>query len=164
MIQVPIHGLHSFVKTDSFTKNDRQESFWHYRCSNCGLTGRRLTRDEVVFVSDTFSDVRILSCTRDNFQDKYLGKQIQTCCKIKASVDIPIYSIHTVIKPPIGYINGERGVWVLVGCRSFQILFDEFVYFPILPRQKPKIGFKRKIMPKKVGFTRTIKPRFKRTR
>jgi len=175
---------HQFVSTTIFSPHDRGESWWKsYRCKHCGIKGRRYSVNEpFVYVTDSFSDRRIKNCVRDNFVDKYLGTQIQTCCNIYGHPEIPIYSIHTVVTSPLDFLNGENGVWIKVkGLKEpVQILFDECVEYPIKPRIIPplkrtkKAGHPKVIPPylrmqrvrtKKpvVKFTRRIKP-IKRTR
>jgi len=176
-------SLHNFIPTTTLSPNDRKEIWWKsYRCKNCGLRGRRYSINEpYIYVTDSFSDKRINRCERDNFVDKYLNTQIQISCIIKALPEIPIYSVHTVITPPIKFLNGENGVWIGVKGRKepVQILFEEYVDYP-LKRHRPfviqnKKSDKPKVIPPymhikhvrttkpKVKFTRTIKP-IKRTR
>lgn len=174
---------HDFVPTSVFSPNDRAETWLKsYRCKNCGIRGRRYTvNEDFVYVTDSFSDDRIKNCVRDNFVDKYLGTQIQTCCKISSYPEIPIYSVHTVIKPPSKFLNGERGVWIQVkgNDEPVQILFDECIPYPIKRRRPPQIKEipRKKVIPpyliikhvrtkvNKPKFTRTISPvKRKRTR
>jgi hypothetical protein len=165
MKEIALFGVHNFVKVSTFSTHDRCETFWRYRCQNCGLIARKYGRGGTVTVSDSFSDTRIQKCERDNFIDKYVDRQIQISCKIhNFEKEIPIYSIHTVVRAASGFVNGERGVWVNIKGKLYQILDDEYVFYPIAPRQRPQIGFKRKKLPIKTGFIRTIKPKFKRTR
>jgi len=176
---------HQFERTSKLSPNDRGETWWaSFRCKNCGIKGRRYSINEpFIYVTDSFSDKRINKCVRDNFIDKYLGTQIQTCCKIPGYPQISIYSVHTVVTPPSKFLNGENGVWIKIkGLEEpVQILFDECIPYPIPPRQKPAIKRTKKAgQPKmippylrniqrvmtvkpKIKFTRTIKP-IKRTR
>jgi hypothetical protein len=164
MIKVPIDGTHDFKKTHDFTQNDRGESFDRMKCSHCGLIGRRhFRKDLFVMVSDTYSSQRIQDCERDNFIDIYRGKQIQTICNIHGGKDynnIPIYSIHNIITPPIGIINGENGVWVQGVTKPVQILPDEFIFYPLKSRFKPR----QRTIPVKVIRTRTLPPVIQRKR
>jgi hypothetical protein len=129
MIQVEIKGIHNFKKTHEFTTSDRYETYDHFKCTRCGLIGRRLySQDQFILVSDTFSQKRIKHCERNNFVDKYLGKIIQTICKIHNFPQIETYSKHEIVKPPIGEVNGERGVWIELDKKPFKITDDEFIF------------------------------------
>ena len=137
MIKVPLTGIHEFRKTKDFTQHDRLETFDQLQCTNCRMIGRKLNREPFVYVSDTYSQERIEQCKRDNFIDKYLGKQIQIICKIKGNEEfnqILIYSVHTIVKPPIGKINGEQGYWIMGDYGNpIKILFDECIEYPLHP-------------------------------
>lgn len=171
MIKVEITGVHQFVKTHDFTKSDRLESYDAYRCTRCGLLGRRLSnRDSFILVSDTFSETRIQKCQRDDFFDKYAGREIQTVRAIKAAVKIPAYSVHKIISAPKGQVNGERGIWVNVDGKYFKILDDEYIFYPLPPRKQeliPTLKKHNKPLPFETTIhtvrTRTISPA-KRTR
>lgn len=130
---------HSFVPIGGNTY-DREETWWkNYKCSHCGIRGRKYAKDDsFIYVTDSFSDRRIEDCQKDNFVDKYLGTQIKVCRKIHHFPQIQIYSIHTVVKPPAPYLNGENGVWIDVPGEDvpIQILFDESIPHP-LPRHRP---------------------------
>jgi hypothetical protein len=175
---------HQFISITKFSPNDRGEVWWTTcRCKHCGIKGRRYSIDEpFIYVTDSFSDNRIENCVRDNFVDKYLGTQIQTCRNIYGHLTIPIYSIHTVITPPPNFLNGENGVWIKEkGSKEpLQILFEECVEYPIQPRikyplKRSKKPGQPKIIPPYmriqhvrtrkpvIRFIRTIKP-IKRTR
>jgi hypothetical protein len=158
MIKVPAKGIHRFKKTNPFTQSDRLESYDKVKCVNCGLIGRLINiRDSFVLVSDTYSDKRIQRCERDNFVDKYLGKKIQTVCKIRGSSeydDVYIYSYHFIIKPPLNEINGEAGVWVMGKTKPVKILPDEFI-FALKPKRKvPAVMVRtKKVKPKPLDWT-----------
>ena len=140
MIKIDLNGIHDFRKTHSFTRTDRMESFNSYRCVKCKLIGRRVNREHIIYVSDTYSKERIELCQKDKLIDKYVGKQIQISCKIianEALSNISIYSVHTIVAPPSKKeINGESGVWVM-GSQNFpvKVFFDEYVDWPIHPRK-----------------------------
>lgn len=140
MIKVNLNGIHHFKKIHDFTKTDRLESYNAYRCINCKLIGRRINREHIIYVSDTYSKERIELCQKDKLIDKYVGKQIQISCKIIGTIalsNLSIYSIHTIIKPPSKKeINGERGVWVM-GSQNVpvKVFFDEYIDWPLPPKK-----------------------------
>jgi hypothetical protein len=157
MISVKLEGKHIFQKIGTFTAGDRFESYLRYKCSNCGLSGRRLSYNApVILVSDSFSDKRIKNCERDNFVDKYQGKIIQTICKIHNHPQIIIYSKHEIIKPPKGELNGERGMWIDLNGKPWKILDDEYI-FAIKPKRANPIIMTRtktkKNKPKEADWT-----------
>lgn len=152
MIKIDLNGIHVFKKTKDFTQCDRHETFDQMKCSNCKMIGRRYNNEPFIFVSDTYSPFRIEQCMRDNFMDKYLGKEIQTICKIRGTIEytsIPIYSVHTIISPPIGFINGEQGYWIMSNKNTpIKLHPDEVVFYPIMPRK----GFaKRTQLPPRIS-------------
>ena len=164
MIKVLLKGIHDFQKVHNFCRCDRLENYDTYQCTKCKLTGRQLNlRTPFILVSDTYSKERIEKCVQDEFVDKYIGKQIQLICKIKAFKDFPdlsIYSVHTIVKPPKekNQVNGERGVWVKSNKKLVKILFDEYVEYPIKPINRKR---KRTIIVKR---KRTKNIKLKRTR
>lgn len=165
VIQVSFNGIHDFKKIKSFTQNDRLESFDQVQCSNCRMIGRRVgSREPFVLISNTYSQQRIELCERDNFIDKYLGKEIQIICKIRGGEGYnvaTIYSVHTIVKPPVGLINGEQGVWIQGGKKEpIKILFDEYCQYPILPRK----GFAKRTQLPIIKSKRTCSPIIKRKR
>jgi len=153
MIKINLYGVHNFKKRYDFTQEDRKECYDAMICAHCKLIGRKIDRNDYVYVSDTFSKERIEKCKRDEFIDQYVDKQIQVSCRIKRHENIPTYSIHTIVKPPKRkYINGEAGVWILVDEKPWKILLEEFIYYPLKRRKKPiekdhvkrsKINFKK---------------------
>jgi hypothetical protein len=142
MIKVALNGIHDFKKTKDFTQHDRFETFNQVQCTNCRMIGRRIDREPFVYVSDTYSKERIELCQRDNFIDKYLGKQIQTICNIRGTkeyTDIKIYSVHTIVKPPTGFINGEQGIWIMSDSDNpIKLHPDEYIEYPLHPIQHNK--------------------------
>jgi hypothetical protein len=165
MISLPSVGIHNWVYMTKLTSSDHSGTYNKMKCTKCGLIGRREgAPGHEILVSDTFSENRIKNCVRDNFMDKYIGKQIQIHSKMpntkSYSVAI-IYSVHTVIPPPAGFVNGEGGRWIMGG-EGVPIIIrpDECLSYPLLPMKRNK---SKRLAPTKSKRTSPIIVKPKRT-
>lgn len=116
---------HTFEKQNLTTLKDGSDL---YKCTKCGLKGKRKGLTEILEIDGRISDKKINSCG----EHEYVGKNIKiTFCTANGSAfsNITPESIHTIINPPIGYKNGDKGVWVQGNGEPVKVLFNEYVKY-----------------------------------
>ena len=122
--------IHDFRKTNLVTKfSNDLGSYDEYKCTKCGLKGRRYGLSEYLTVTDSYSDSKINNCTGEIKKDEYVGRLIKVirCNAAGGSfLNMTPNSIHRIISPPEGYVNGDRGVWVQGIEEPVKLLYNEF--------------------------------------
>jgi hypothetical protein len=122
--------FHNFNKTNLVTKFNRKgESYDEYKCTKCGMIGKRYGLSEYITVASTYSDNKVRNCTGQPPVDQYVGKMIRisNCTAFgKQFGNLTPVSMHKIVTPPEGYFNGDGGVWVQGVGELVKVLFSEF--------------------------------------
>ena len=113
-------GIHNFSKVNLVAISDRGRIYDILKCKDCGLEGKRFGFSPNIQVPESTSDKKIENCIhspslKKSAPDKYIGKKIKVIqCNTQGSPfkNLTPGSIHPIITPPEGYLNGDRGVWV----------------------------------------------------
>lgn len=130
-------SIHSFEKIS--TKEDSHgEKYDLCRCKKCGLEGRKYDNENCVTILRKYTDKQIHLCDSDlkYCADPFVGKHIKiTQCNAFGARynNCKPNTFHTIIEPPFGYRNGDRGVYVKGVCEPVKVFFDEFVFVNHLP-------------------------------
>ena len=132
--------LHSWGKVNLVTQKDKFGFYDEYICENCGIKGRSYDTMLSIMVNDKIPDEVLHGCKKQ--PDTYLGKKIKiTECTASGKVfsNFTPESVHTVVEPPEGYFNGDRGVFVMGIGEPVKLLFWEFNFIKGLKRTtKPR--------------------------
>lgn len=120
--------VHNFDKQNLVTQKTGGRMHDVLRCKRCGIQGKRYGLDEYIMVPTNTSDKKIMHCDGKS-EDNFLGKtiRIDNChANGKQFSNLTKGSYHQIVKPPTGYVNGDRGVWVQGVGEPVKLLFDEF--------------------------------------
>jgi hypothetical protein len=113
---------HNFQKVNGMTLRDKTSLYDLYECSHCKLQGKRRG------FSDELEVRSIKPCIGE---DKLLNQDIQVvrCGAVgNAFENLTPGSIHRIVTPPTGYMNGTRGVWVMGVGEPVLLLYGEFSF------------------------------------
>ena len=136
MKQVPLNA-HTFTKTNLVTIIKGNRIFDEYKCSTCGMIGRRYGLSEYAEVSNKYSDKLVNNCLAPEI-DIWVGKPIKV---IKCSAgggafkNLTPNSIHIVVSPPDNYINAIGKIWVQGIGEPVALLSGEFVFIEMKRRK-----------------------------
>ena len=123
--------LHNFGKVNLTTIMKRGRLYDIYRCSECGIEGKRYGLSGQLELLTSVSDKKIKECTglSKQMKDEFVGKwvKITECTAVNPQFKALLPgSIHKIVTPPEGFINGDRGVWVMGVGQPVKVLFNEF--------------------------------------
>ena len=128
MKNISFFSGHNFSKTNIVTIIKGGRNYDEYKCSACGIKGKRYGLSEYVAVAETYSDNLIRNCIVPE-HDAYVGKRIKVR---NISITNPAFnnclpnSIHIIITPPEEFANGGNGVWIQGVGEPVKLLFNEF--------------------------------------
>jgi transcription elongation factor Elf1 len=110
---------HVFEKQNLVTVVKGRKNYDTYKCTICGITVKsyglstphstKLCKE--IEKPEPSGSIKIIDCYA-------CGKQFANL--------IPD-SIHTIIDPPSGYVNNDKGVWVMGVGEPVKVLNDEFI-------------------------------------
>lgn len=127
--------IHSFEKVNLVTTKDGDE----YRCSRCGIKGMRIGLSPMIHLTSG-TEEKVKYCTGNSQTDFFVGRKVKiTLCHAQNPnfKNCTPGSIHSIITPQKGYVNGDDGVWV-AGFDGYpvKLLDDEFKLLPAEPKLK----------------------------
>ena len=138
MKRVSLNSVHDFRKVNLVTqKESGGRMFDMLKCSKCGIKGKRYGVDEVIMVSNSYSDKKIKECDGSLKKelecgpDEYVGRKIKVghvTVMNSAFDNLKPGTEHQVIVPPPDKLNGERGIWLQGIGEPVMLLFGEFVF------------------------------------
>lgn len=115
---------HKLEKQNLITKKNKLGLYDEYKCTKCGLRGKRYTLGEDLVVDGRFSSAKAGDCPDAGMPAKI---KITHCLAYgKVFVNLTPGSIHEVVSPPKGR-NNKNGVWVMGVGEPVKVLFREFV-------------------------------------
>jgi len=128
MKTITLSPIHDFKKTNSVTIHKRGEMYDTYKCTRCGIEGKRTSLAPILQLNKEYPLEKICNCTGFDYTNKFI-KIIQCNASGTQWSNLTPSSIHTIIDPPSGYANGDNGVWVTGNGADVKVLFDEFIFF-----------------------------------
>lgn len=120
---------HNFEKQNSFTKEDKRGFFDLYKCTRCGLKGKRRSFGKTIEVDGRTSDKQINTCDGKGRFPKRI--KIINCNAVGPEfAPLTPGSVHNVVAPPeehaAKYPNTEASVWVMGATKPARLLPREF--------------------------------------
>lgn len=125
---------HNFSKVNLITIIKGGRSYDILKCSKCSMEGKRYGVSENLTISGKYPNSQIQYCIEDpkQMKDEFTGKLVKITECIASGLqfeELTPGSIHRIVTPPNGEVNGDRGVWVMGVGEPVKILFNEYNEF-----------------------------------
>lgn len=117
---------HTFNKVNLTTKVSKGKFYDEYVCENCGIKGKSFDLNTIVFNNNVDIN-KIYACPNPKpFKIPKVIK-IKYCRAVGSQFEnLTPDSIHSVVTPPEGYTNDNKGVWVMGVGEKVKVLRDEY--------------------------------------
>ncbi len=116
---------HILEKQNLVTRQDKSGFYDEYKCTQCGIRGKRYGLSEFLQVDGRFSKSKVGFCP--NVEVSKSIRIIQCNAFGKHFKNLIPGSIHKVVPMPHNQ-NNDNGVWVMGTSEPVKVLFDEFYY------------------------------------
>jgi hypothetical protein len=131
---------HDFQKKNLVTISDRTGHYDLYKCSKCGIEGKRYGLGNMLTLTKDYSEKIIKECNgiAPEIPTLYGRKiQITTCyAQGKQFANLIPDSFHRVVPAPALYKDDLKGVWVMGVSEPVKILNQEFILIPKIEKSK----------------------------
>ena len=110
---------HDFSKVNLTTIISKRGDLYDiYKCSKCGIEGKRHGLNDTLEMLSSVSDKKINECTGlpKRVKDEFVGKLVKIIhCSAEGEPfeNLKSGSLHRIVTPPDDFINGDRGVCVM---------------------------------------------------
>lgn len=116
---------HNLEKQNLVTRQNIYGLYDEYKCTQCGIHGKRYGLSGYLQVDGRFSKSKVASCP-----DAKVSKSIKIIqCNAfgKHFENLIPGSVHKIVSTPPKQ-NNDNGVWVMGTSEPVKVLFDEFYY------------------------------------
>jgi len=131
---------HDFQKKNLVTISDRTGHYDLYKCSKCGIEGKRFGFGDMLILTKDYSEKIIKNCNGKTTEIPTLyGRKIQiTRCWGNGKIfeNLIPESFHRVVPAPAPFKDDLKGVWVMGVGEPVKILNQEFTLIPKIEKSK----------------------------